>query len=150
MAFVDFDQIQVFVRSPIKVTQTFPKKGLTEQHHKESCDIHHIMKKYIRTGVLEHTRQYEGQYMNMASAPDFYNAQIILANARSMFETIPAEIRADFKNDPALFLEFIQDENNRDKIIEYGFSDEHLPPVIDPAAPIAPAPAPDPDPDPTP
>lgn len=113
--------------------------SLTEQSHAESCDIHTIMRKYRKTGVLNHVAQYEGTYGHFASYPEFQDAQNIIAEAKSMFETVPAYIRADFDNDPALFLDFMQDPANKEAIADYGLSTIHLPdPKNDSEPPQAP------------
>lgn len=107
--------------------------GFTEQAHKDEVSIHNIMRKYKQTGVIEHNAQYEGEYMDMTSAPDFYEAKVIIAEANSMFETVPAHIRKDFDNDPAQFLDFMQDPANYQEIEEYGLSTAHLPEPAPPA-----------------
>ena len=113
-------------------------KPLTEQSHKKDCDIRFIMKKAEKTGMLTHVNNNQASYMDLASRPEFMEAQIVLAEAKSVFETIPAKVREKFKNDPAEFLEFIQNEENRETITELGFSTDHLPPLPEaPAEPIA-------------
>lgn len=110
----------------------FEDESLTQQHHTETVDIHNILKKYKQTGVIQHVAQYKGSYGDFASAPDFQTAQNIIAQADSMFETVPAHIRADFDNDPAKFLEFMQNNENIEAIEEYGFDSSHLdPPSVD-------------------
>lgn len=100
----------------------------TEQSHKDSCDIVLIMRQAQRTGMVNHLAQHEGRYMDLANRPDFQSAQNIIAEANSTFETVPSKIRELFHNDPGEFLEFIQNESNRDHMIELGFGDAHLPP----------------------
>lgn len=112
--------------------------GLTEQSHKKSCDIHVILRNAERTGVMDHVSRFKGTYMDMPSGVDFHEAQNILASATQMFESVPAEIRKRFNNDPAEYLDFMQDENNRDKMVALGLDTSHLPP---PPPPEAPAPA---------
>lgn len=129
-------------RRPVQVKNF--DKGLTEQSHKDSCDIHNILKKYERTGIIEHTRKYEGQYMDFPDSIEFHDMMNRVAAAKSMFESIPASVRQKFHNDPGEFVDFMQDESNRDKIAEMGFSTEHLPPVeppqaAEPAQPASPA-----------
>ena len=104
-------------------------KALTEQSHKKDCDIRFIMKKAEKQGMLTHVNTASARYVDLASRPDFHEAQLVIANAASVFETIPAKVREKFKNDPSEFLEFIQDENNREEMLEMGFTDEHLPPL---------------------
>lgn len=111
-----------------KVSLSFKNdKGLTEQNHKESCDIHSIMRKAQRTGVIEHNNQHAGSYSEYPQGIDFHLAMNTIAEANSMFESIPSHIRKEFDNDPSKFLDFIQNENNREAIEEFGFSTDHLP-----------------------
>lgn len=115
---------------------------ITEQSHKESCDIHTIMRKYERTGMLEHTNAYQGRYMDMPSGLDFQTAQNIIAEAKSVFETVPSKIRADFDHDPAKFLDFMQDPANKEQIASYGFDASYLPdpePIAPQEVPSAPS-----------
>lgn len=102
-------------------------KSLTEQSHKDSCDIHQIMRKYESTGIINHVTQYQGTYADMADAPDYYTAQTIIADAKSMFETVPSRIRGEFENDPAKFLAFMQDPTKKAEIEAFGLDSSHLP-----------------------
>ncbi len=103
--------------------------SMTQQSDQKQSDIHYIMKKFERTGVLEHNKQYEGTYADFASMPDFTKAHQMIADAKTMFETIPAKIREKHNNDPAQFLDWINNEKNREEILEAGFEDSHLPPL---------------------
>lgn len=101
--------------------------SMTEQSHQESCDIHNIMRKYKQTGVIEHVAKHGGTYGDFINALDFKEAQDRIAEAQSMFESVPAHIRADFKNDPAAYIEFMTDPANREAIESYGLDASHLP-----------------------
>lgn len=102
-------------------------KGFTEQAHASDVKIQNIMKKYERTGIIEHNAQYGGEYANMVGALDFAEAQRVIADANSMFESVPATIRRDFDNNPAKFVDFMMNEKNREAIQDYGFQTDHLP-----------------------
>lgn len=102
-------------------------KSLTEQHHKKRCDVHTIMDKYEKTGLIEHLAKHSGAYSDYPSSIDFHSAMNIIAEANSVFESLPADLRAAHSNDPSRFLDWIQDEKNRDEIIEAGFDVSHLP-----------------------
>jgi phage internal scaffolding protein len=103
--------------------------SMTEQCHAEQCDVHSIMKRFQRTQMLDHVNAFSGEYMNLADGFDFHMAMNQIAEAHSMFETIPSSIRAKFGHDPARFLEWIQDEDNRAEMLEMGFTDTHLPAI---------------------
>lgn len=100
---------------------------MTQQSQKEESDIHNILKKHAATGLLSHVNKYKGEYADMSSAPEFQEAQNIIAEAKSVFETVPAKLRAKFHNNPDEFLDFMQNPANRDKIEDMGFDASHLP-----------------------
>lgn len=104
-------------------------KSLTEQAHKDDCSIQKILKKYQATGVLAHTNAHEGTYQNYIDTPGYQEAQLAIASAKSLFESLPSRIRADMGNSPQQFVEFMQNTLNRDKIQAYGLSTAHLPPI---------------------
>ncbi|AXL15232.1 internal scaffolding protein [Microviridae sp.] len=114
-----------------RVSQKFTAKSMTEQCHLDEVKIQNVVSRARKQGFADHLSQYGGTYGDFCSAPDFHTAQTIIAEARSMFATIPAEIRAQFYNDPAQFLEFMQEPKNREKIEAFGFTTDHLPEVAD-------------------
>lgn len=101
--------------------------GLTEKHHGETVKIQNILKQYQNTGFVSHTAKTQPIYGDMASAPDFYQAQCILAETSSMFEEVPATIRKQFENDPGKYLEFIQNPENKEAMTEMGIDSSHIP-----------------------
>lgn len=94
----------------------------TEQHHKKECDVNEIIKKYDRDGIITHVSRFEGRFGDMTGA-DFKAMQDKVANAKSMFSALPADVRKFFANQPSNLLEFMEDPNNRDKAIELGLID---------------------------
>lgn len=109
---------------------------LTEQSHKESCSMQHIVAKYRKTGILDHLNSYKGSYMDLPDSYSFHEAQNIIAQAKSMFETVPSHIRADFDNDAAKYLEFIQNPENKEQIDAYGLDSSHFPSQEDSHVPV--------------
>lgn len=101
--------------------------SLTQQSDQKQTDIHYIMKQFERTGVLQHSSQYEGQYGNFADMPNYTLAHQLIAEAKTMFETVPASIRALHNNDPSQFVSWMQNPENRDQMLKQGFTDTHLP-----------------------
>lgn len=129
----------------------FPE-SMTEQSHKNSCDIHHILRKYKKTGMLPHVNSVPGKYADYPSYIDFHTMMVKIATAKSMFESIPSHIRAKFDNDPGKFVDYASDPNNRDAMLEMGFHPDNLPeaPAAPPPGEPDPAPAPEPPPEPAP
>lgn len=137
-------QMKSKLREHRKVTIGGFEKTLTEQNHKERVQIQNILHKFTKTGMLTHVNRLEGKYGDFPTHIEFHAMQNIIAKAQSMFESIPAQIRAKFQNDPAVFLEAVHDPANRDELIELGFHPDDLPDQIEPAAGPVPEPAPDP------
>ena len=93
----------------------------TKQAFKNECDINYIMKKYERTGLIDHVSKYQGEYCDFTDAPaSYHEAMIQIAEANEMFLTIPASIRDQFGNDPGRFLDFVSDPANEGEMREIG------------------------------
>jgi phage internal scaffolding protein len=87
-------------------------KGLTEQSHKDECDINFILRDYQRTGFMKHAKEHQGKYDDI-SVQDFQEAMFIVANANSMFAELPGQVRKRFDNNPSHFLNFVQNPDNK-------------------------------------
>ena len=111
----------------------FTQPSLTQQHSKDQVDINNIMKRYIKTGVLDHVAKYQPQYRDN-NATDYQESMNIVIKADEMFSELPAQARKHFDNDPAAFLDFVQDPANHDKLHELGLTDAPPPSAPAPAA----------------
>lgn len=100
--------------------------SMTEQAHKDEVDIHRIMKQYQATGVVTHVNKHKGSYGDYTGHPEYQEAQNIIANAKSLFESVPSHIRVDFNNDPGAFIAFMSDPDNIEQIDAYGLDSSHL------------------------
>ncbi len=124
---------------PDRVRLSFPDgEGRTKQSMRDECDINKIMAKYIKTGAIDHSTRFAGEY-GYATSVDFHGAMNIVAQGESMFAELPAALRARFNNDTALFLDFVQDPENESELLSLGLSKPE-------SAPAALPPAPDPEP----
>lgn len=86
-------------------------EGLTEQSHKDQCDINIILSDYARTGFMRHAQNNAGRYDDVSSV-DFQKSMETVANVKSMFEGLPAAIRKEFAGDPKNFLNYVQNPEN--------------------------------------
>lgn len=102
--------------------QLHPGPGRTKQSFADESNINLIMKKYEKTGMLDHLNRFNGDYGNFIGAADYHQAMNSIRDAGEAFMTIPARIRAKFDNDPAQFLEFVQDDKNHDEMVEMGLA----------------------------
>lgn len=100
--------------------------SLAEQHHKDAVSIQTIVQQHHVTGTMP-INSLPPQFSDQSDLPSFHEAQIILAKGIEAFEAVPAHIRKEFDNDPAEYLEFIQNPDNREEIIAYGLDASHIP-----------------------
>ena len=91
--------------------------GRTKQSFKDETDVNNIIAKHARMGTLSHLEQFGGQYGDFGDF-DFQEAQNQIARANSMFEQLPSAVRNQFSNDPARFLEYVNDPENADNLHE--------------------------------
>lgn len=120
----------------LRVCQAVGGPSMAKQEFKRECDINNIMKKFERTGLLDHVAQYQGDYGDFTDAPaSYHDAMNTVLHAQEMFMTIPAEIRAEFDNDPGTFLAAVDDPAQRGRLVELGIL-----PAEQNAASAAPAP----------
>lgn len=99
----------------------FTQPTLAQQHTKDAVDINQIMARYIKTGVLDHVTKYQPQYTDN-TMQDYQQSQNIIIKADLMFSELPSQVRKNFGNDPAAFLDFVSNEANHDKLAEMGLT----------------------------
>lgn len=90
-----------------RVVQDPGGPSMTKQSFKDECDVNVIMRRYEMTGLLPESRQ-DAQYGDVTGL-DYQEAMLLVADARSKFESLPARVRARFDNDPGAFLAYMED-----------------------------------------
>lgn len=105
-----------------RVSHDFSEPRMTEQNHRKTCDVRTIMKKYERSGVIEHVNRYGGRYGDFLSASNYHEAMNQVLRAQDMFNSLPSSVRSRFENDPAKFLEFAQNHENAEALAEMGLA----------------------------
>lgn len=101
------------------VQKHFTGPGRTRQAHKDECDINRIMARYQQTGVIDFVNKHQAQYGD-ATGRDFQEAMQLIAESKTLFQDLPSSVRDRFKNDPALFLDFVHDPANEAEMHELG------------------------------
>lgn len=108
--------------------------GRTKQAHKNECDINQVLKKYLKTGVIEHVSTHKAQY-GEAPGIDFKEALDLVRRSQEMFDELPAKARKHFNNDPSAFMDAVHEEGNEALMYELGLSD--IPPPVLPGEPVS-------------
>lgn len=116
-----------------------------KQSFKKECDINHIMAKYQKTGLVTHLAKHQPEYGH-ASAIQFSDAMQTVAQAEQIFAELPSTVRSRFHGDPAEFLIFCENPENRSEASILGLLDEveaiaPTPASDSASAPLAPNPA---------
>ena len=110
-----------------RVAVRFTEPSLAKQSFKNECDINQLMRKYQKTGVIEHLNTHQGDYGNFIGFEDYQISLNRILEAEDAFSTIPSEIRNKFSNDPAKFLEFVQNPANLAEMQEMGLANPPRP-----------------------
>jgi len=95
---------------------------MTKQSFKDECDINNIIKKFMKTGLMEHVNRYQGDYSDICAFDDYQTSLNQVIEAGEMFSSLPAKIRSRFGNDPAAFLDFVGDPVNAQEMIDLGLA----------------------------
>lgn len=106
------------------------------QSFAEECDINNIMAKFTRTGLIEWSNKYEGTYDDV-SGVTFEACMDTVLKAQEMFDDLPSSVRNRFQNNPAAFLDFIGNAENREEAQKLGLLRD---PAIVPAVVAVPDP----------
>lgn len=117
---------------PVKVAFSSSAPSMTKQSFKRECDINHIMSRFQKTGVIEFAKRFEPRYGD-ATGVDFRAAMQLIAEAKTMFQELPSSTRARFRNDPANFLEFVNNPANAAEARELGLLKPEEPAPVEPA-----------------
>ena len=136
-------------KAPVHATAPGPDEPGAKQSFKKECDINQIMAKYQKTGLINHFNERKPHY-GFAPALEFKNALELISAADEQFSALPSSARKKFSNDPAEFLKFCENPDNRSEMALLGLLDpDAITPDSPPAqpsdsasAPIPPSPAP--------
>lgn len=125
-----------------------PELSRTKQSFKDECDIQQILRKFQKTGIIEHARRFGGEYGD-APAVTFKEAMDIVAKGKTMWEELPSSLKKRFGS-PEAFVDFVHDDANIEEARELGLipKEGKASPVSPPEAPVEPGTAPAPTPPP--
>lgn len=115
-----------------RVQVQFDEPTKTKQSFKDECDINIIMKKFKKvmhgTDYLNRYQGYAGgEFGDFSQVSDYRTALDQIAQARGVFDALPAKVRSRFQNDPAEFLDFVQNPANQDEMVYLGLATKRAP-----------------------
>lgn len=99
---------------------SFPENSkVTKQSFAAECDINTIMARYQSTGQMPVLNDRAPQYLDMPGY-DFQEAMNLVLDAQALFADLPSALRSRFGNDPAQFLDFTSNPQNRAELQSLG------------------------------
>lgn len=107
----------------------------TQQQFKEETDINVLVRRFALTGELPAGVRMP-TYEDFSEVYDFHSAANAIAEANEAFMQMPAEWRYRFGNDPAQFVKFCSNEENRAEAEKMGLVKSKIP--LNTAPPPAP------------
>lgn len=111
--------------------------SMTKQSMKAECDINNILRRFAKTGVLEHVTGRAARFVDVSQVTDYRAALDHVRSADEYFSRLPAKVRARFKNDAAEFLDFVSDAKNEAEAVELGLLQaKKVEPAVPAAAPV--------------
>lgn len=123
---------------------SFEQPSKTEQVYKDECSIDFIISNYVKTGIDPREGR-KMSYVDCTKVSDFQTAQQLVADTKTMFYSLPAEVRDEFKTIDN-YLGYVSDPANLKDCYERNlidqstvdrkdiYPDEWIPPVEDKAS----------------
>lgn len=114
--------------------------SLAQQHAKDECDINTIVRRFGLTGELPSGVRMP-QYGDFTGVTDYHSALNAVIAAQDSFSQLPADVRSRFNNDPAAFVDFCMNEENRAEAEKLGLVAPRVNEGVNgkPAEPVAPS-----------
>lgn len=113
-----------------KTGELVKELSMTKQEFKDETDVNNILKQYSPAALQELllARAGQGQFIDLPSNFEFMDAMNIVVEGQRAFENLPSSVRNRFANDPARFLEFMQNEDNQEEAIKLGLATRKVDP----------------------
>lgn len=105
-----------------QVKTKFKKPSKADESQKAACDINNIMKKYLKTGVVDHIAKSLPVFGDVSAFGDFQQSMEQIHRAEQLFGELPARARERFNNNPAEFLDFMGNPENIEEAVKLGLA----------------------------
>lgn len=89
-----------------------------QQQFKDETDINVIVRRFGVTGKAPVV--FRNPITDFVDVTDYQSAMNAVVAAQREFAQLPAALRKRFGNDPAVLLDFLDDESNRDEAVRLG------------------------------
>ena len=121
MSFYKTNELGEIIRNVTQLKIPEDEVILVEQSHKDEVNINNIVKRHgvdliAKTAALQQFT-YDDNPNN-----DFHETMNMILKAKDSFSSVPSEIRKQFDNDPAKFMDFIHNGDNQQQLIDWGLA----------------------------
>lgn len=121
MSFRKYDENGKEIRNRVQFSVPGDEICRVEQAHKEEVNINNIVKRHgvdliAKTAALQQFT-YDDNPNN-----DFQEMMNQMIKAEKTFSSVPSEIRKRFDNDPAKFMDFVLNQDNKETLQEWGMA----------------------------
>lgn len=117
--------------------------SMTKQADANDCSIDTILKKFQKTGMIDHLAKGEGFYGDVSDMVNYQEALDLVCRANNLFMSMSPDVRERFDNNPSKMLSFLDNPNNYDEAVALGMVEKR--PVVTPGEPKGPSEAVAPD-----
>ena len=118
-------------RNRVQLVIPEDEEVLTEQHHKKEVDINEIVRRNAgNMELITKVQALQNFQFDDVTNNDFQEMMNQMLVAKEAFTSVPSEIRKRFGNDPAAFMDFVHDKENKQQLIDWGLAN---PPAPEPA-----------------
>lgn len=121
---------------PVIDCQTAVENGeevRTEQAHKAEVDINQIVKRHAgREDLLMNTSQIMNLQFDDNPTNDFQEMMNMVIQGQQAFEQLPLEIKRKFGYNPAEYMDYVRNPDNRYQLIQWGM----IEPAPEPEPPV--------------
>lgn len=114
----------------LRVLHPIDPVSMTKQEMAQDADINVIMRKWVNHGIIPGTNGREATYGDFSSGLSYQEALDSVISCQNTFDALPALVRKACDNDPAKFLEMVEDPKRVDELKELGLLEESLPPMV--------------------
>lgn len=102
------------------------EKVMVEQSHKDMVDINNIVKRHGVDMIAKVAALQEWRYDDV-TGNDFQESMNAILRAKDTFNSVPSEIRKQFDNDPAKFMDFVHNPDNQEELVNMGLANPPAP-----------------------
>ena len=128
MSFIRYDKDGQRIRNKV-VIDTSGDEIRVEQAHKDEVEINNIVKRH-GVELINHVASLQNWTYDDVTGNDFQESMNALIKAKDTFSMIPSEIRKQFDNNPAKFMDFVHNPENSQALQDMGLANK--PEVIQP------------------